>query len=738
MLRVLRLNLADGEPFALVTVWLPANLGAHVSRADVERATFYDLLPLHGVETGRVVQTITAIAADRPQAAASALPSASPCWRVGGSPTIDPATRSWSPNIATPPSRPRSKSSFPPLIPLEFPMAETVGPTTPIELVRAAYERFPERTAIARRRLGRALTFAEKVLIAHADDPETIGLDRGVDYGDYRPDRVAMQDATAQMALLQFTLAKLPSVAVPSTVHCDHLIQARVGADADMRNALDVNSEVYEFLRTVSAKYGIGFWKPGSGIIHQVVLEQVRVPRRDDDRHRQPHAERGRARHGRDRRRWRRRGRRDGRLAVQHPRPQAHRREAHRRALRLGRAQGRDPQGRGHPHGQGRHRRDRRVLRPGRRVDLGHRQGHHLQHGRGDRRHLFALPLRRRDGELPEVRPAARRSADLADEYAEHLRNDPEVDANPEQFYDRVIEIDLSELEPHLVGPHTPDLDRPISEVRAAVEAEGYPAEISAALVGSCTNSSYEDIGRAAHVARQASAAGCGSRRRCSSRPAPSRCAPRSNATVCSPTSKRSARPCSPTRAVRASVSGNATTSSRATTNTIVSSFNRNFPARNDGNPSTLSFIGSPETVTAMALTGRLDVDFVREPVTATTALSVQLIAPSRRRAAGEGVRPGRVGLRRSRRGSGEAWRSWSRRAASGWSCSSRSPVGRRGLHRAAGADEGRGQVHHRPHLARGPVAEVPRSPHQHLRQPVHRREQRVHAGRVGRGDRRS
>ncbi|MGZ4796583.1 MAG: aconitase family protein, partial [Acidimicrobiia bacterium] len=162
-------------------------------------------------------------------------------------------------------------------------MAETapsgsVGPNTPIELVRAAYEKYPERTAVARRRLGRPLTFAEKILVAHADDPETVGFDRGVDYGDYRPDRVAMQDATAQMALLQFTLANLPTVAVPSTVHCDHLIQARVGADADMKNALDVNSEVYEFLRSVSAKYGIGFWKPGSGIIHQVVLEQYAFP----------------------------------------------------------------------------------------------------------------------------------------------------------------------------------------------------------------------------------------------------------------------------------------------------------------------------------------------------------------------------------------------------------------------------------------------------------------------------
>src|SRR3954466_10977734 len=157
-------------------------------------------------------------------------------------------------------------------------MATTVGPTTPLELVESAYARYPRALADARRRLGRPLTFAEKILFAHADDPGTVGLERGVDYADYRPDRVAMQDATAQMALLQFMTAGLPTVQVPSTVHCDHLIQARVGADADLQNALDVNSEVYEFLRTVSAKYGIGFWKPGSGIIHQVVLENYAFP----------------------------------------------------------------------------------------------------------------------------------------------------------------------------------------------------------------------------------------------------------------------------------------------------------------------------------------------------------------------------------------------------------------------------------------------------------------------------
>src|SRR6266480_5699185 len=152
------------------------------------------------------------------------------------------------------------------------------GPSTPVALVEEVYGRYPERVAVGRRRLGRPLTYAEKVLFAHAEDPHTIGLDRGVDYADYRPDRVAMQDATAQMALLQFMTAGLPRVAVPTTVHCDHLIQAHDGAAVDLLAAVETNQEVYEFLRTVSARYGIGFWRPGSGIIHQVVLEQYAFP----------------------------------------------------------------------------------------------------------------------------------------------------------------------------------------------------------------------------------------------------------------------------------------------------------------------------------------------------------------------------------------------------------------------------------------------------------------------------
>ena len=506
-------------------------------------------------------------------------------------------------------------------------MAEVVEPNTPIELVRAAYEKFPERTAIARRRLGRPLTFAEKILVAHANDPETIGLDRGVDYGDYRPDRVAMQDATAQMALLQFTLANLPTVAVPTTVHCDHLIQARVGAVADMKNALDVNSEVYEFLRTVSAKYGIGFWKPGSGIIHQVVLENYAFPGGmmiGTDSH-TPNA---------------------GGLGMV--------------AIGVGGADAVDVMA-GWPF-------NTRVPRL-----IGVRLTGELSGWAASKDIILKvagiLTVKGGTGAIVEyfgpgaasisatgkaticnmgaeigatcsvfhyddaiaryLKATGREElADLADHFAEHLRNDPEVDADPDRFYDRVIELDLSELEPHLVGPHTPDLDRPISEIRAAVASEGYPAEISAALVGSCTNSSYEDIGRAANVARQASAAGLRVK-------TPLLITPGSEQVRA--TIERDGL-LADLEAIGATVLANACGPcigqwqrddiSKGDTNTIVSSFNRNFPARNDGNPATLSFIGSPETVTAMALTGRLDVDFVRESITAPDGAEVHLVAP--------------------------------------------------------------------------------------------------------------
>ena len=616
-------------------------------------------------------------------------------------------------------------------------MATTVGPTTPLELVETAYARYPRALADARRRLGRPLTFAEKILFAHADDPGTVGIERGVDYADYRPDRVAMQDATAQMALLQFMTAGLPTVQVPSTVHCDHLIQARVGADADLKNALDVNSEVYEFLRSVSAKYGIGFWKPGSGIIHQVVLEQYAFPGGmmiGTDSH-TPNA---------------------GGLGMV--------------AIGVGGADAVDvmagwPFNTRVPKVIGVHLRGELsgwaaakdvILKVAGILTVKGGTGAIVEYFGPGAESISATGkaticnMGAEIGATCSIFPYDARSAaylkstgrealaDLADAHAEHLRIDPEVMDDPERFFDRVIDIDLDELEPHLVGPHTPDLDRPISEVGAAAREEGYPVDISYALVGSCTNSSYEDIGRAADVARQASAAGLRVK-------TPLLITPGSEQVRA--TIERDGL-LADLEAIGATVLANACGPcigqwqrddiQKGETNTIVSSFNRNFPARNDGNAATLSFIGSPETVTAMALTGRLDVDFVREPVVGPDGSEGAARRAVGRRAAGQGLRPRRVGLppavRRPvvGRHRGEA-RFGAPRAARAVP-----RVGRQRLHRDAGADEGGGEVHHRPHLARGAVAALPRPPHQHLGQPVHRREQRVRARARGFGRRRA
>src|SRR5215813_8529856 len=386
-------------------------------------------------------------------------------------------------------------------------MDEATAPTTPVGLVEEVYGRYPERLAVGRRRLGRPLTYAEKVLLAHAEDPHGIGLERGVDYADYRPDRVAMQDATAQMTLLQFMTAGLPRVAVPTTVHCDHLIQARVGAEIDLKNALDANSEVYEFLRTVSAKYGIGFWNPGSGIIHQVVLEQYAFPGGmmiGTDSH-TPNA---------------------GGLGMV--------------AIGVGGADAVDVMA-GWPYNTrvpkliGVHLRGSLsgwaapkdiILKVAGILTVKGGTGAIVEYFGPGAESISATGkaticnMGAEIGATCSLFPYDARSAaylkatgrealaDLADAHAEHLRIDPEVMDDPERFFDRVIDIDLDELEPHLVGPRTPDLDRPISEVGRAAREEDYPVHISYALVGSCTNSSYEDIGRAANVARQAKAAG--------------------------------------------------------------------------------------------------------------------------------------------------------------------------------------------------------------------------------------
>ena len=529
-------------------------------------------------------------------------------------------------------------------------MAETpsigpqVGPTMPVELIESLYARYPAAVGVARHRLGRPLTFAEKVLIAHADDPETVGLERGVDYSDYRPDRVAMQDATAQMALLQFITAGLPTVAVPSSVHCDHLIQARVGADADLETAIDANAEVYDFLRSVSAKYGIGFWKPGSGIIHQVVLEQYAFPGAmmlGTDSH-TPNA---------------------GGLATV--------------AIGVGGADAVDvmagwPFNTRVPKLIGVHLTGSLsgwaaakdvILKVAGILTVKGGTGAIVEYfgpgaasisatGRATICNMGAeigatCSLFPYDDQTASYLKATRRAqiADLADGIAEHLRGDPEVEADPERYFDRVIDIDLDELDPHLVGPHTPDLDRPISDVKQAAIEEGYPLDISYALVGSCTNSSYEDIGRAAHVARQAKAAGLKVR-------TPLLITPGSEQVRA--TIERDGL-LADLEAIGATVLANACGPcigqwkrddiAKGEVNTIVSSFNRNFPARNDGNAATLSFIGSPETTVAFALSGRLDHDFVREPLVGDDGTELLLAPPVADQLPSKGFDPGKSGF---------------------------------------------------------------------------------------------
>jgi aconitate hydratase len=522
-------------------------------------------------------------------------------------------------------------------------MAESVGPTTPIELVETVYSRYPRALADARRRLGRPLTFAEKVLFAHADDPGTVGIDRGVDYADYKPDRVAMQDATAQMALLQFMTAGLPRVQVPTTVHCDHLIQARVGADTDLRSALDVNSEVYEFLRTVSARYGIGFWKPGSGIIHQVVLEQYAFPGGmmiGTDSHTPNAGGLGMVAIGV--------GGADA-VDVMAGWPFNTRVPlligVHLRGALSGWAAAKDV-----------------ILKVAGILTVKGGTGAIVEYFGDGAESISATgkaTICNMGAEIGatcslfgyDARSAAylkatgrEELADLADAHAQHLRIDEEVLAEPERYFDRVIDVDLDELGPHLVGPHTPDLDRPIADVGKAAREEGYPVDISYALVGSCTNSSYEDIGRAANVARQARAAGLSVK-------TPLLITPGSEQVRA--TIERDGL-LDDLEAIGATVLANACGPcigqwhrddiQKGDRNTIVSSFNRNFPARNDGNAATLSFIGSPETVTAMALTGRLDVDFVREPFIAADGSRVVLEAPEADELPVKGFDPGESG----------------------------------------------------------------------------------------------
>ena len=500
---------------------------------------------------------------------------------------------------------------------------------TPLSLVETTYAKYETATNTLRKRLGRdSLTFAEKVLAAHSDDIETVGLNRGEDYADYRPDRVAMQDATAQMALLQFMTAGLDKVAVPTTVHCDHLILARKGASIDLGVSIENNEEVFDFLETVSAKYDIGFWKPGAGIIHQVVLENYAFPGAmliGTDSH-TPNA---------------------GGLGTV--------------AIGVGGADAVDVMA-----GWSFNTKVPKLIGAKLTGSLSGWAASKdiilklagiltVKGGTGAIVEFFGegassisatgkaticnmgaeigatCSLFPYDESMDRYLRATSREgiADLAKQNESFLKADPDVLLNPDKYFDSVIEINLDELGPHLVGPGTPDLDRPIAEVAAAVKKEGYPVEISTALVGSCTNSSYEDIGRAAHVARQASAHGLKVK-------SPLMVTPGSEQVRA--TIERDGL-LADLEAIGATVLANACGPCigqwqrddlpMGTPNTIVSSYNRNFPKRNDGRAETLNFIGSPETVVGLALFGVLDADFTKEELIGQDGTKFVLLPPT-------------------------------------------------------------------------------------------------------------
>lgn len=474
-----------------------------------------------------------------------------------------------------------------------------------IEDIKKLYESASGKLEKARKAYGRSLTLAEKILIAHLDNWNGEPPVRGESVVMLNPDRVAMQDATAQMALLQFIQGGFKTVAVPSTVHCDHLIQARKGADEDMQVALEENKEVYEFLRTACAKHGLGFWKPGAGIIHQVVLENYACPGTlmiGTDSH-TPNA---------------------GGLGML--------------AIGVGGADAVDVMA-GDPWGlkwpkligvkltgklNGWTAPKDVILKLAGILTVAGGTGCIIEYfgpgtasisctGKATITNMGAelgattsvFPF---DTRMATYLQATDRAdiAKLAGDYLDYLNADEDVQKDSQKYFDQVIEIDLSTLEPHVVGPHTPDLARPISDMAKAVKENNYPEELRYGLIGSCTNSSYEDMSRAADVAKQAAAHGLKINTGLLVTP---------GSDQIYETIKRDGQMAA-LEGIGATVLANACGPcigqwkrddiKQGERNSIVSSFNRNFSRRNDGNPETYSFITSPEIVIAFALGGRL------------------------------------------------------------------------------------------------------------------------------------
>jgi aconitate hydratase len=477
--------------------------------------------------------------------------------------------------------------------------------TTPA-MVKKVYETTRQRLEIIKKRLNRPLTLGEKIFYGHLADPQNQEIDRGVSFLLLHPDRVAMQDATAQMALLQFMLADKAEAAVPSTVHCDHLIQAYVGKEKDMAASNMSNREVFEFLASTASKYNIGFWKPGAGIIHQVILENYAFPGGlmiGTDSHTPNAGGLGMCAVGV--------GGSDASdvmvglpWEVKNPKLIG----IHLKGKMNGWASAKDVilklcgmlTVKGGT--------DKIVEYFGEGADsiscTGKATITNMGAELGATCSVFPY-----DAKMAGYLSATGRKdlVEICDHNKDILRADDDVVANPKKYFDEVYEIDLSTLEPHLVGPHTPDLARPISKIAEEAKLNNWPTKLSSALIGSCTNSSYEDIGRSAMVAEQAMSVGV----------------KMSQPFLVSPGSTQIQNTITRDGQMKTFESVGAVVLANACgpcigqwkrddiktgdKNTILTSFNRNFRGRNDANPETLSFIGSPEIVMAMGLAGRID-----------------------------------------------------------------------------------------------------------------------------------